>query len=51
METNASNQSRMPVPDGFTFVRPHVRGEGQADAPDSDNEIIIRSRGLTSVMT
>ncbi|MCP4539501.1 MAG: hypothetical protein GY832_20385 [Chloroflexi bacterium] len=51
METNASNQIGMTIPDGFTFVRPHVRGEGQADAPDSDNEVIIRSRGLASVKT
>ncbi len=41
----------MTIPDGYTFVRPHVRGEGQADTPDSDHEVIIRSRGLASVMT
>ena len=41
----------MTIPDGFTFVRPHVRGDGQADDPGSNNEVIIRSRGLASVMT
>lgn len=43
---NAS-QYGMVVPDGYTFVKPHVRcGDGSQEATD----IIVRARGLASVM-
>ena len=36
------------LPDGFTFVRPHVRGsEGDAETP---TETVVQSRGLATVM-
>ena len=47
--TTTAEEFGMTIPDGFTFVRPHIRGEGQIDDPD--NEVIVRSRGLASVMT
>ena len=39
----------MPIPDGYTFVRPHTRGErGNAV---SQEDTIIKARGLATVMT
>jgi len=39
------------VPDGFTFVRPHVRGHGDGgDQSTAPAEIIVQARGLASVM-
>ncbi len=36
------------LPDGYTFVRPHVRGgEGDAATP---TETVVQSRGLATVM-
>ncbi len=36
------------LPDGYTFVRPHVRGgEGDAETP---TETVVQSRGLATVM-
>jgi hypothetical protein len=44
-----ANDFGMVIPDGFTFVRPHVRGgEGEADVP---GETVVRSRGLATVMS
>jgi hypothetical protein len=42
----------LAVPAGFTFVRPHVRGE-QGRAPDqvAAAPALIRARGLATVMT
>ena len=53
---HASHQARelarqfgIVVPDGFTFVRPHVRGgKGKAQEPTG---VVVRAKGLASVMT
>ena len=43
----------VPVPDGYTFVRPHIRGGGGADvqpAPLSD-VVVVQARGLAAIMS
>lgn len=39
----------MVLPDGFTFVRPHMRGT-ESGAIETSEPVIVKSRGLASVM-
>jgi hypothetical protein len=38
------------LPDGYTFVRPHVRG-GHGEENALGDEVIVVARGLATVMT
>ncbi len=38
----------IPVPDGYTFVRPHTRGEGESAGQPN---VVVQARGLATVMT
>lgn len=40
----------LPLPDGYTFVRPHVRGSEAGPQPDTP-ATVIHARGLQAVMT
>lgn len=43
----------VPVPDGYTFVRPHLRGSGSTEVRPAvpEDAVIVQARGLAAVMS
>jgi len=46
---SSAREFGLALPEGFTFVRPHVRGGNAADAGVTPTP--IRARGLATIMT